>query len=145
MAFWASWPALWVYLHGSHRTRIIVHCNGKVVLVKSWLGTNNWGLPGGGLHDNEDPKAGALRELQEETGILAKPEQLKPLQTNAAGKEHGLPFLYDSFILELKDEILLQHQKYELVDVKWLEYKGMNAAKELSTVTRQVLAAWSNT
>lgn len=31
-----------------------------------------WGLPGGWLNHNEDPQAGALRELREETGLLAE-------------------------------------------------------------------------
>lgn len=29
-----------------------------------------WGLPGGWLNRNEDPKLGALRELKEETGLI---------------------------------------------------------------------------
>ncbi len=35
-----------------------------------------WGLSGGHLEDGEDPAAGALRELEEETGVRLVPSQL---------------------------------------------------------------------
>jgi 8-oxo-dGTP pyrophosphatase MutT (NUDIX family) len=41
---------------------------GKVLLVRHSYGSGNWMLPGGGLGRNEDPVAGAVRELAEEVG-----------------------------------------------------------------------------
>jgi ADP-ribose pyrophosphatase YjhB (NUDIX family) len=34
-----------------------------------WSGVGEWTLPGGGLEFGESPAAGALRELEEETGL----------------------------------------------------------------------------
>jgi ADP-ribose pyrophosphatase YjhB (NUDIX family) len=35
-------------------------------------GTGLWTLPGGGLHFGEEPRAGAIREVEEETGLLGR-------------------------------------------------------------------------
>jgi 8-oxo-dGTP diphosphatase len=37
-----------------------------------WSGVGEWTLPGGGLDFGEAPSAGALRELAEETGLIAE-------------------------------------------------------------------------
>jgi 8-oxo-dGTP pyrophosphatase MutT (NUDIX family) len=41
---------------------------GCVLLVRHSYGSGNWMLPGGGLGRDEDPVAGAVRELAEEVG-----------------------------------------------------------------------------
>lgn len=38
------------------------------VLLARWAGSGRWTLPGGGLDHGEDPRAGAVREVEEETG-----------------------------------------------------------------------------
>ena len=52
-------------------------------------------LPGGHLNPNEDPVDGALRELEEETGIKPKKEDIIPLGT---GQTSG--YLVHSFLYE---------------------------------------------
>lgn len=42
----------------------------RVLLVQKWDG--RWGLPGGGIRRGESPRAAALRELEEETGLRAR-------------------------------------------------------------------------
>ncbi len=63
-----------------------------------------WTLPGGGLDFGEDPRDGALRELEEETGLLGEIEGLAgidsiylPATPSRDGTEvdyHGLRILY---------------------------------------------------
>src|SRR4051812_17481145 len=88
IAFWLSWPALWIYLRGSQRTRVLIVCDEEILLVRGWLSTGQWSLPGGGLHKNEDPVAGAQREVAEEVGISLTASQCIPLDHNVA-HEHG--------------------------------------------------------
>ena len=38
-----------------------------------------WCFPGGGLEGDEEPVAGAVRELAEETGVVLAPEELTDL------------------------------------------------------------------
>lgn len=53
---------------------------GRVLLCRiapgPWTAVGQWTLPGGGLDFGEDPRAGALRELREETGLEGEIEAL---------------------------------------------------------------------
>lgn len=75
-----------------------------------------WTLPGGGLDHGEDPKAGALRELTEETGLIGEVDSLLEVDswhtdfTSLAGERqdyHGIRVLYRCRIVggELRDEM----------------------------------------
>ncbi len=52
---------------------VFVVKNGKILLGKrkNVAGHGDWGLPGGHLEKNEKMEDGALRELEEETGLKA--------------------------------------------------------------------------
>ncbi|GAA2853807.1 hypothetical protein GCM10010472_08820 [Pseudonocardia halophobica] len=51
--------------------------DGQVLLAR-WTGPRGpeWTLPGGGLHHGEDPRAGAVREVEEETGFTVALDRL---------------------------------------------------------------------
>lgn len=75
--------------------------NGDVWLVGQWrrpLGRWSWEIPEGGVPFCEDPRAGALRELQEETGLIAG-TLVKILEfdlSNSVSDEQGCAYLaYD--------------------------------------------------
>lgn len=52
-------------------TCVVIHDNGRILLVKRKFPpkANEWCLPGGFMEIGEQPAAGALRELREETGL----------------------------------------------------------------------------
>ena len=49
--------------------KCLVLCDGKFLLTRLSYAHKRWTLPGGGVERNESFEEGALRELQEETGI----------------------------------------------------------------------------
>ncbi len=120
LVFWASWPLLHVYLRLSKRTRVLVVCGDYMVVVKGWLGTGKWALPGGGLHRHENSAEGVMRELQEETGLAINPAGLKPLLTDIY-QQNGLRFGYQCFVVELSEMLVLKPQIFELLDAAWVK------------------------
>lgn len=48
--------------------RMVVVRDDKVLVIKDWNGCNT--LPGGGVHDNETFEQGAVRETEEEAGLV---------------------------------------------------------------------------
>jgi 8-oxo-dGTP pyrophosphatase MutT (NUDIX family) len=128
VVFWVSWPVLWVYLRIGARTRVLIMADNEVLVVKPFLGTGQWGLPGGGLHKGEDTVMGAIREVREETGINLKPAQLQAMH-QARASHRGLKFKYFSFKVELNQKPSVKHQPVELLNIAW---KPLN---ELTTQT----------
>ncbi len=56
---------------------LLVNAEGSVLLQErddlAPIDPDKWGMPGGHLDPGEDPEAGALRELEEETGVRLPP------------------------------------------------------------------------
>jgi 8-oxo-dGTP pyrophosphatase MutT (NUDIX family) len=56
---------------------------GQVLLVKHTYGRLNWELPGGGAEGLESLTATAIREVEEETGLLVAAERLSGIYEEA--------------------------------------------------------------
>ena len=54
-----------------NRATALVFREGRLLLVRE-RGAKHWSLPGGGMKDGEDPVAAAIRELHEETKLVAR-------------------------------------------------------------------------
>lgn len=64
----------------NRRVRVLViNDNKEILLVRSWFGRQLWSNPGGGIGWGEDPKAAAVRETKEETGVIVTMSDLKDL------------------------------------------------------------------
>lgn len=117
--FWLLSPVLLVYLRLNARTRVIIETGGQILLVKPWLGTGRWDLPGGGLKLNESAEDGAVREVFEETGIELKPGSLKSL---GRVKKSGLfPARIHCFSVKLDHSPAVKKQFVELIDIDWVK------------------------
>lgn len=117
--FWITWPALWIYLHGSQRTRVAVIYEGQILVAKRWLDDGRWSLPGGGRHRRETALAGARRELREETGLLIDEDELIHL-SHELFSSHGLSFTFDLFALNLSEKPLIDRRAAELTEIRWI-------------------------
>lgn len=140
-AFWLSLPALWVYLRQGTRVRVLIICGDEFLVVRQWLSSGNWILPGGGLHKNENPLHGLVREVREETGIKLAEQDVKFLY-NTRHSDRGISFTYDCFevVLDTKPEITLQ--KYEIADYAWTALE--NPTVRLSKDAQYALGQWQN-
>lgn len=124
LGYWLTWPAVALFLRNSTRTRIIVVCGEDILLLKTWLGTGKWGLPGGGLHKNEDPAQGAARELREETGITSGAEAFEYLTTHVQHKR-GVKYTLMVYALRLPNKPAIRKQRLEISDTTWRSWRAM--------------------
>lgn len=139
--YWLSWPIQFVYLRIGSRTRVVLVAEGQVLCLQGWIGDGKWGLPGGGVHHGEDVRAGAVREVFEETGVMLKPTQLQQLG-KAKSREHGLSFSYTQFYVELATKPVLKLRQLEIAEVRWLDPEEA-LRRPLSRNARQTIKAWS--
>lgn len=141
VAFWTAWPLLFVYLLRGERTRVIIRCGKEVLVVRGWLGSGRWILPGGGMHAGEDAVAGAIREVREETSLVLRPEQMRYVGVFNAGR--GLRFRYHLFATELVEKPQLAPQKYEITHMEWMLEDALRTTKTAEGATVDALRTWS--
>ena len=58
----------------------LVERDGALLLAR-WSGSQRWTLPGGGLDHGEDPRRGAIREVEEETGYQVEIRRLLTVES----------------------------------------------------------------
>lgn len=139
---WLARPAIYVYLYGSRRTRVLVIHDGKVLLTKSWLGDGNWHLPGGGLHKNEDPKISATREVFEETNMQLAPEQLNYLYDKKVIDKNWLKFHYYAYYIELDVLPAGLRPRSEVMLLNWIDLDEAKTEIKNSSVLPEMIDAW---
>lgn len=139
-AFWLTWPLLFIYLFASNRTRVIIAYEDKILVVSTWLGSGRWILPGGGLHANERPVDGAIREVFEETGLQLSESALRYLGNHRV--QSGLRFRYDLFVTELSSLPTVTPKKNEIATIQWLPIANIINPEP---ATKEALAIWRET
>lgn len=133
---------MFVYLFPSKRTRVLVVCDDEVLVVKGWMGSGRWGLPGGGLHRGEDPAEGALRELREETGIEVNATQLQSLYSKRNISEHGFRYSVHAYVLELKKKPKLTKQRLEITHLAWIRWQELHEDPKTDKTIKHMLTAF---
>lgn len=133
------WPVLWLALRGSRRTRLLLVCGDEFLVLQGWLNDGQWSLPGGGLHINEDPIIGVLRELREETSIILQPDQVNHAY-EAKYNNQGLKFEYIAFTARLDVKPAHKAQVFEIKSIAWQPLK--NPSVSLTQDTAALLEWW---
>lgn len=88
---------------------VVLDDHGRVLMLRHVFHPDApWGLPGGWLGRNEDPAAGALRELHEETGLTAVVDRPVLVSLEPHPDHVGIAFLVRPMAgnLQLSAEIL---------------------------------------
>lgn len=118
-----SLPLLWVWPQ-SHRSRCLVVSDDSILLVKNWLGTGRWTLPGGGVKPHETTRLGMVRELKEELDIDSDRYDLVSMGLRYQRHE-GLKCKISLFVLYVDRPLQLAHRRYELADCQWFDIKSL--------------------
>lgn len=127
VAFWVLWPAWFIYFKfSSRRSRVLVVSEGKLLLIRDWLGGTSWGLPGGGAKRGEPIAVSAQRELLEEVGLSIAVDQLRPLG-DYMHKKAGLRFRAYFFVLELDRKPELDRRRREVAEMAWFDRRTLKS------------------
>lgn len=114
-------PLSGLVLHNSQRVRVLVVAEGKTLLQRSSFGHQRWSIPGGGVDRNEKPVAAAVRELEEEVGVVANQQQLTLLGSLRTPARRNWPMLNLIFyVLEL-DAVIEPRitRPHEILEAGW--------------------------
>lgn len=75
----------------------------SLLLVEDFRYDGRWKLPSGRFEAGETPREGALRELEEETGLRADPADLRYFHDGAVAPEEGMHLTTVSFAVPRAD------------------------------------------
>lgn len=137
ISFYLTYPLLALYINKDERTRVVVTCGNRVLLVKSWLGNGKWDLPGGGLHPGEKPVEGVVRELYEEVGIRAETNSVEFIKKGKY-KDGLFRFNVHYFYINLASKPALRLQRLEITEAVWQEVKK-NGNQPINNQIRDVI------
>jgi 8-oxo-dGTP diphosphatase len=138
--FWLSYPIAYLYLRVGIRTRVLIIVDDAILLQKSWLGLDEWGLPGGGVHHGEASLAGAQREVHEETDIQLSAKQLEFMYRDQA-QVRGLTFRFDCYSAQLAKRPTQARPMREIAELAWVPLKEVTT-ENASADTYKLVQAW---
>ncbi len=119
-----GYPLFFAYfrLFPSRRVRVLVVGNqGRILLLRGWLGFQKWSLPGGGCKKGESDQEAASRELLEETGIKITPDQFTFL---GEYKNSDLGYITPLLVVKVKERTLKPlrgRAALEIIEYSWWE------------------------
>lgn len=127
-------------IYRSNKTRAygVVEYEGKILLVKNWLGAGNWSLPGGGAKKGESTEDTLKRELQEEAGLNIDVSMVKILLKGVHNREFGKKkYVIYHVPLNKKPSIIINH--LEITDAEWINKKELKNIKPKSHELKEVI------
>ncbi len=122
--FYTLWPLIWIYAPLTRRVRAVIIFQGRVLLVKNWLGPGKWQLPGGGIKIGETVVEAVKRELSEELNV--KTSSTTELHSGfVVQKQFGLIFRYHFVLVEILDLKKQLKTSKELTSAQWISLKHL--------------------
>ena len=124
--YFVFFPLLRVYFSTSKNLRAygVLEYDGKVLIVKNWIGSGKWSFPGGGGHNGEALEDTLKREIHEEIGLNIEKKQIKLLFKGVKTRKLGVK-KYVIFHIKQKEKPSLFINKLEIVESKWVDKKDL--------------------
>lgn len=146
MTYQAVLPILRLYLKRTTRAYLVILCKDEILVIKSWLNSGAWHLPGGGLRKNEMAGEAIRRELLEEVGVELPISTLRPL-ASGIWKTRNLNYRYEILKTELDQKPDLKLRRPEILDAKWFKLDKIskeNIPIEIALALRKMQAKGDN-
>lgn len=139
--FKISKPVVRLWINPSSvRVRVLVtNDNKEILLVRTWIGSQRWSMPGGGIGLGEQPKVAAVREVREEASIHVFVSELKELGLFQSASP-DLPCMIQGYHAHANGTPA-QHgiHKIEILEAAWFPMSSL--PKRRSPLVDQFLAA----
>jgi 8-oxo-dGTP pyrophosphatase MutT (NUDIX family) len=127
-------------MYRSKRTRAygVIEHSGKILVVKNWLGSGTWSLPGGGAKRGEQHEETLKRELHEEIGINIDVSKASVLIKGEHRREFGVKkFIIFHLSYKEKPATIINH--LELTDFMWVDKKELKNIEPKSYELQKVI------
>lgn len=105
---------------------------------------DRWGIFGGHIEAGEEPKHGALREIEEELACRLEPSKLIPTDDFSQTAEKHYYVFYYPVTAELDKAVLMEGEDFGFFSFQEIQ-KGEIAGKEVVTHHLQMLEAFQKT
>lgn len=125
LCFFIALPVIRPAIRRTERAYFLICRDDQVLLLKNWLGRQNWALPGGGLKRGEKPLAAARRELVHELGISLGQAKVT-LATKGRWQTDRLGFSYSIFICRAEPRGQIKPRWPEVVEAGWVPVRELN-------------------
>lgn len=102
----------------THGALVALFHEGKILLVRNSY-VSYYSLPGGYVGRNETSRQAALRELVEEVGVRARPEQLEPV-IDEENEWQGKRDHVEIFVLEVERRPEVRIDNREVIEAIWI-------------------------
>lgn len=126
--YYLSKPWQWFFLSRYPRSYVVIEHEGRVLVVLNWLGKGEWSLPGGGIHKDENPVTGAVREVFEETSIRLEKSTLKKTASGFTRHFFGGKN-FSIYHVKLHEKADVNRRKYEILDARWVTRSELAAMR----------------
>jgi 8-oxo-dGTP pyrophosphatase MutT (NUDIX family) len=113
-------PARRLYKSDKVRSYGIIEHQEKVLIIKNWIGSGVWSLPGGGSQPGETPVEALKRELNEETGLVIEETSVELIAEGVHTREFGKK-RFALFHVPYKNKPSVVINYLEIVEHRWIE------------------------
>ncbi|OGY61157.1 MAG: hypothetical protein A3F99_00085 [Candidatus Colwellbacteria bacterium RIFCSPLOWO2_12_FULL_43_11] len=113
--------------------KCLIEQNGKFLMIRNTYGEKHWTLPGGGIKKGESPERAALREVEEEVGILLS--SVRKIGEYRSNREYKADTIHCFYATANSPKISID--KGEILEAAWFTPQTIPSFR--STATEKVL------